>query len=631
MSPAKPRSRPAVLILVAAVYLGLSFLPFWAAWTHGPSHWLQYGGQNDVGQAVFFMAQAPGAIIHGVNPLANSWANWPYGANYMDNTAEPLLALLMAPITLAISPIFSLNLLFTLTVWANCFVCYLVVQHLTRNRLAAFIAGLLFGFSPMATGAATNHEHVLFDLLPPVMFLLLWRLCTGRGRPLWNGIALGVSMAVQLYVFTEPLVDCVVVAALGLPVAAVIYRRQLAQRLVPLLEGALAAVVTFQLLASYGLYIYIDGPAHINGAAHRGGLPTLSADLLSPVLPTFDQRYRLGIGARGARLVGTFAGSQFLPNLSENGAYVGIPLLVILILAAVWLWRRPLVRWAAGLAIVALIFSMGPRLHIDRHSTSIPLPFDIMARVPLLDGVLSGAIASRFAIIEWFFLALMLGIALSELYGRVQRPGWRHNRLSPSRSLAAGLAVVVVAVVGLFPLVPKWPYYEAPVPLPGLAVGSQLRSLPTGQVLLGYPFPTANTYLMVFQAEDKMRFRIVGGSLIQPKTKDENLGSFAPASTCQSILNGYFDLEELGGLALSSKVLANCAADMLGWKVQTVLWTKLGEYPEFAKAFFTVLLGQPTIGTTDSALWLNPQPALRAVVADGGNAAAARARADGLG
>ena len=119
--------------------------------------------------------------------------------------------------------------------------------------------------------------------------------------------------------------------------------------------------------------------------------------------------------------------------------------------------------------------------------------------------------------------------------------------------------------------------------------------------------------------------------MIQPKTKDENLGSFAPASTCQSILNGYFDLEELGGLALSSKVLANCAADMLGWKVQTVLWTKLGEYPEFAKAFFTVLLGQPTIGTTDSALWLNPQPALRAVVADGGNAAAARARADGLG
>lgn len=631
MSPAKLGSRPAVLILVAAVYLGLSFVPFWAAWSHDPSHWLQYGGQHDVGQAVFFVAQVPAAIIHGVNPLANSWANWPYGANYMDNTAEPLLGLLMAPVTLAINPIFSLNLLLTLTVWANCFVCYLVVQHLTRNRLAAFVAGLLFGFSPMATAAATNHEQVLFDLLPPVMFLLLWRLGTGQGRPLWNGIALGVSMAVQLYVFTEPLVDCVVVAAVGLPIAAVIYRRQLSQRLVPLLEGALAAVVTFQLLASYGLYIYIDGPAHIKGAAHRGGFPTLSADLLSPVLPTFNQRYRLGIGAHGSQLVGTFAGGQFLPNPAEDGGYVGIPLLLILTLAAAWLWRRPLMRWAAGLGIVALIFSMGPSLRIDGHTTSIDLPFDVMTRVPLLDGVLSGAISSRFAMIEWFFLALVLGLALSELYRLVQRPGGRHNRHGVSKSLAAGLAVIAVATVGLFPLVPKWPYREAPVPSPSLAVGSQLRALPTGQVLLGYPFPDANTYLMVFQAEDTMRFRIVGGSLIQPAANGENLYSYAPPSTCQSILNGYFDLGLPKGLVLSSAVLANCAADMLGWNVKTVLWTKLGVYPGLAEAFFTVLLGEPTVDAPDSALWLDPQPALRAVVTDGGDTAAARARADGLG
>ena len=93
--------------------------------------------------------------------------------------------------------------------------------------------------------------------------------------------------------------------------------------------------------------------------------------------------------------------------------------------------------------------------------------------------------------------------------------------------------MVAVAVVALIPLIPSWPYTEGPVALPSLAVGPQLRSLPTGTVVLGYPFPTANTYLMVFQAEDKMRFRLVGGSLIQPIANGHNLNSAAPPSDCQ--------------------------------------------------------------------------------------------------
>jgi hypothetical protein len=146
--------------------------------------------------------------------------------------------------------------------------------------------------------------------------------------------------------------------------------------------------------------------------------------------------------------------------------------------------------------------------------------------------------------------------------------------------------------------------------------------LPAGQVLIGYPFPTMNTHLMLFQAQDKMRFRLVGGSLIQPAANGENLYSAAPPSTCQSILNGYY----LDGprVPLTAGVLARCAGEMLSWHVSTVLWAKLGARPDDAETFFTSLLGPPTIGAPDSALWLDPQPALRLVVADGGMRAAAR-------
>jgi len=612
-------SRFGIAALLATVYLALSFLPFWGAWSHGPSYWLQAGGRADVGQEVFFLAQVPAALIHRVNPLANSWTNWPYGANYMVNTGVPLLALLMSPITLATNPIFSLNLLFTLTVWADCVVGYLVVAHLTRNRLAGFIAGLLFGFSPMMTAAAYGHVHVTFDLLPPVMFLLVWRLATGAGRPIWNGIALGVAMAIQLYVFAEPLADCVVVAAIGLAIAAVVYRHQLAERLVPFLRGAVAAAASFLVLGGYGLYMEVAGPQHITGDAHRAGLLTLTADLLGPVLPTNNQRFTLGLGATGSRLTSLVVAGKPVPDGAENGAYLGIPLLLVLIVAVVWLWRVPLMRWAAGLGVVAFVFSMGSKLRVDGHLTPLRLPFDVIARVPLL----KGATAARYAMIEWFFVALMVGIAACELYRSVSARLTSRSQPSFVR-IVPGAAVAAVAAFALVPLVPSWPYLESPVPLPTLAVGSQLRSLPAGQVVVGYPFPSMNTSLMVIQAQDKMRFRLVGGSLIQPASNGQNLYSAAPPSTCQSILNSYY--LPVRPVNLTAKTLASCAHEMLHWNVKTVLWTKLGQRPDAAEAFFTALLGPPTIGASDSALWLDPQPALRGVVADGGISAAARAK-----
>lgn len=612
--------RPLVTLVIAATYLGLAFVEFWPAWVHGAGHWLQSGGQFDVGQSVFFLAQFPAALLHGLDPFANSWTNWPYGANYMTNTAVPLLALVMSPVTLAAGPIFSLNLLFTLAVWANCLVCYLVVGHFTRSRLGAFLAGLLYGFSPMATGGGYGHIHVVFALLPPVMFLLVWRLCTNEGRAATNGLALGVAMAIQLYVFPEPLADCAVVAAVGLLAAAVIYRRRLAELLHHLAVGFGLAAGSFLLLGAFGLYMLLDGPEHIRGAAHPQGFFTLSADLFSTILPTQNQRFTLGMGPIGARLTSVAPG---VPDGAESGAYIGIPLLIILIVGTVMLWRRPLMRWAAGLALVSFVFSMGSRLRVDGHVTPLHLPFAVLDHTPLLDG----AVAARYAMVEWFFLALMFGLTLAAL----QRAAGDRLRAAGSRwpRPAGTVTAMALGVVALVPLIPSWPYTESAVPLPSLAVGAQLRSLPTGQVLLGYPFPTGNTYLMVFQAEDQMRFRLVGGSLIQPDAQGHNLNSAAPPSDCQAILNGYF-LGARPALALTATLLGTCAREMLQWDVQTVLWTKLGAQPQAAREFFTVLLGPPSVAASDSALWLHPQPALAAVVATGGVAAAARARASGL-
>ena len=71
--PAVGRRRGAIaLAVVAAIYLVLSVREFWAAWSHDPSSWLQLAGANDPGQAVFFMAQTPAALLHGLNLISAS-------------------------------------------------------------------------------------------------------------------------------------------------------------------------------------------------------------------------------------------------------------------------------------------------------------------------------------------------------------------------------------------------------------------------------------------------------------------------------------------------------------------------------------------------------------------------------
>jgi len=592
-------------LVVMAVYLALAFLPFRAAWSHDPSTWLPESGGADIGQSAFFLAQFPYAIVHHVNPLANTWTNWPFGANYMNNTSIPLLAALMTPVTVLGSPVLALNVLFVLTVWLNCVVAFRVVLRFSGSLVASFFAGLIYGFSPVVTAAELGHVHVMFDVLPPLMFLLLYKLCAGEGSPVRTGVLLGICLAGQLYVFPEPLVDCVILAAIGLLTAAFCYRGRVRERLPGVLRGSAAAVGTFLVLGAYGVYELLAGPFHPSGTLHPTKVfSTLSADLLSPVLPASNQRFTLGLGRPGTRLVGPTLSGVIHPDGAENGTYVGIALLAVLVVGLLFLWRRHLVRMTAFLAVVSFVFSLGSRLRVDDHLTPVRLPFDVLRHLPIVDNL----IASRFAMQEWFFLVLLLGLVLAGL-GRwvgARRP-WSGS--PPAARVVSGVVMVVVALVALVPLTPRWRNLMGQVALPSLAVGAQVRSLPTGEVVLGYPFPTGNTHLMVWQAEDRMRFRIVGAQLIQSGIGGGNQASSAPASVTQSLLKLAYAGSPAPGLPLPPVTVGQVrqvAREMQSWHVGAVLWTDLGADPAYALGLLTRVLGSPSVRAPDSVLWLSP-------------------------
>src|SRR5262249_14596790 len=145
------------------------------------------------------------------------------------------------------------------------------------------------------------------------------------------------------------------------------------------------------LLLAYPIWFLLRGPAHIVGPIQ----PTpqaYRANLLGPVIPT---RAQLLTTAGLRHLSRDFANS-------ENGSYLGVPLISAAVAGVVWMRRNAVVRMAALLAAIAFVLSLGGALAIAAAPASniqgdavgrIPLPEALIGHLPLLHNV----IPSRYA------------------------------------------------------------------------------------------------------------------------------------------------------------------------------------------------------------------------------------------
>jgi hypothetical protein len=284
----------------------------------------------------------------------------------------------------------------------------------------------------------------------------------------------------------------------------------------PVLRLGLTATAVMVLGLGYGVWVALEGPHHIDGPAQtQVAIAGLSADPAGLVVPTSNQHFSWG-DERGDSYVAQRDASWHVvaDATAENGTYVGLPLLVLLVVGLVLLRRNRLALFAAAMAVAALVLSMGSTLHVDGHRTGVPLPFAVLAHLPLLDS----AVASRYAVYFWLFAALLLTLTLDRLFGLASR--WRPP--------LATLACLFVAVGSLLPLVPAWPYPAASAAVPPWFT-THGRALPTGATVVVYPTASpADASAMVWQASADMTFKMPGGYAVfaSPPT---GVASFDPA------------------------------------------------------------------------------------------------------
>jgi hypothetical protein len=576
-----PARRWLVTAAVAVVYLALAVLANRSAWAHGVAQSVQTSGGNDVPEEIWFLAQTPWVLLHGHNPLVNNWLNAPAGVNLMDNTTMTLLGVVGFPITVLFGPIATYNVLIDLAIFASALSFFAMARRFVDWWPAAFVGGLVYGFSPFTAATANAHLFLLFQAVPPLVILFVDRFVrSSSASPWWSGLAVGLCFVAEFYVSTEAFASLVVMTGLALVVAGAFARRgriTLDRR--RLLHMGGCAVIVIALGTGYGAWVAVAGPAHITGSAQPATV--IAGESIDPaglVIPTLDQHFTLGHAALGNSFVAVRDANWHIVIESplENGSYIGVPLLIALVAGAVVLRRRRIALFSAGMGAVALVLSFGPHLHVDGHLTDIPLPFIVLAHIPLL----SSSEAARWETYFWLFAALLLALMLQAVYRAVSA---RDRFGSPG-----GLAVSgVLAVVLLLPLVPAWPYPAASASVPTwFTTGA--RALPAGSSAVIYPWASSeDDSAMLWQAMANMQFRMPGGFAVIPGPNGANTFNGQPSALEGALANCQDGARSAG---LSAR---DVRTQLRRWHTRTVVVVPTVPGAACAEALFTSAFGRP--------------------------------------
>ena len=573
---------------------------------------------TDTVQEVWFLAWPAYAITHAHNIFFSNWIDYPFGVNLGVNTSFPLLGILATPLTLTLGPVFSYNFLLWLAFPASATSMMFVLRRFTSWWPAAFIGGLLYGFSAYMVGQGWGHLHLVFVPIPPLVLLTLHELFVRQRRSApRTGLVLGVLCAAQYLISPEILATTVLISGIGAVVLIIVARRRaVREHWRHAAIGLGYAVGLCGVVLAYPIWFTFAGAQHLVGAVHSpASLGRYSGDVAGFLLPTSDERFA------PAQLV-TAGSSLTAGDVSENGLYLGLPLVLVLVGFTAVLRKRGLVLFSAVMILVAFVLSLGARLTYGGHPTGFPLPWSLALRIPILQE----AITARFSLYMQLFAAIVLAVGLDSLRNRAvivtvrrgspTRPGRKTIEIDPTsaRAWSAGqrpwsAAALAVGVVALVALVPN-SYSSGSASVPRLFTTAAVRQIPEGASVLFYPYQDhPNVEGMLAQVDADMRFKIYGGFAFIPGPGGIAT-YFAPAlqpPELQTLF--YYGLHgtrtPYGPRApLAANTAMAIRALLVRYKVGAVVVEPIGADPTLVVHYLTLAIGQPRqIGGV--TVWLN--------------------------
>ncbi|MDA8268082.1 MAG: hypothetical protein M0013_06880 [Actinomycetota bacterium] len=484
-----------------------------------------------------------------------------------------------------------MNVVLTLTPACSALAMYWLLQRWATWRPAAFIGGLLYGFSPfMLTVLALNQLNLAFLAIPPLMVGvlddILVRQQIGARR---SGMALAALVVVQFFVGIELLAIVAVCVLVGMAlVVAGSARRPAAARarLSHALRSLAWATGASVLVLAVPVWYFAAGPAHLSGPIWgTGPLSTFGTGLVSTVEPG-------GLAALESVMhrLGGYQGSG-LPGF----AYLGWTWVAAIVAGMVWR-RRDRLLWLFGaVGVMSALLALAP-------SQVGWAPWRALRHVPLLSQV----VEVRFAAVTTLCASVLAGLVVDHVHRAFVSP---KGRIAASRpTAAAACAISLAAVVAVPPAVAmasNVPLVTRPVAPPPWFAGPGRNPVP-GRVVLTYPVPSSGLQAsQAWQAIAGMPFSMAGAG--GPAGTPAHAGDQAAAVR----LLDHASLP-LGPAPVPTTPVAKTLRGAIhAWGVTTVIvpdQRKLAPYDRgrstsYAVGLFTAVIGSPPQRSAGAWVW----------------------------
>lgn len=420
-------------VIVLAAYTLLTFAQSFPLITQLGTHIA--GVEGDVWSYLWAMGWARIAVLNlGVNPFHTDFVYYPLGGatQLLWGTALPSFASI--PLQLAFGLIPAFNLVYFAASILTAYGMYLLAKEIFRafapvtthrQQIAAFFTGAAFTFSALRLGyglAFTNLFHTEFI---PFYVLFLLRVTKKSSRK--NVALAGFFFALNAYIDFQIAAFLALLTALWMLFFTLQSWRN-ARRTSHKMELPLQAFRQWALMLGIaGVLVLPMLGVVLNDFAIEGGnyirvfplkySADRSYDVLSFVLPNARSTFYQSVPAPRVENVNASVKTPDDSELSpDRQAFLGITVLVLAIVGALFHWRKFLFWILAG--IFFAILSLGPVLHFAGVNTNLPLPFALVNAVPLLNNI---RIPMRYGLMVVFAASILAGAGT---YVLLQRRTW---------------------------------------------------------------------------------------------------------------------------------------------------------------------------------------------------------------
>ena len=538
--------RPALLALYAFLLYLLVSIVLWGLpiGMDLASRHVGMGG-NDLRLYMWSFEWVPYAVSHGIDPFHTDLVYAPGGADLTWVTTMPGPALALWPITAAFGPLASVNVAMLLAPALAAWAGFLVCRRVTGAFWPSLAGGQLVGFSSYMAGQMYGHVNLVL-IFPAILgvYLVVRRAQGSLGPVSFIGL-FALTVVGLLSVSTELAATASLFGAIAL-LGAWAFGGEARGRIFR---------TGLETIGSYLLAAAVLSPILLPALRQAPESPVrfankASVDLLSFVVP---RRSILLGGERYATTTG-----DFTSNASEDGAYLSIVVIAMLVAFAVTRWRHRETWLLLAFVVFVGLLAMGPVLHVAGIER-FDLPGAVLTNAPLLEH----ATPQRFSAYLWLPVGVIAAIWLA---GAPQ--GWAWTRW----------AVVVLAAITLLPLVDAPPRgREVAVPR-FFTEGAFADHIRPSEIV--FPIPTMKGDEMVWQAVADFRFRMAQGyigPIPEPyfgEGLSKGLALFHPApySPPAAVVEKYVRAHQVAAFVSTDRATPEFA-DLLreaGWRPQPV-------------------------------------------------------------